>query len=83
MPAQDIAAIGEVSGRVVRGPERDRPDERLWSQVAALPERQRHAVVLKYVADLDHPSIAKALGTTPTMSRRLVSDGLAALRKVI
>lgn len=83
VPAQDIAAIGEVSGRAVRGPERDRPDERLWSQVAALPERQRHAVVLKYVADLDHPSIAKALGTTPTMSRRLVSDGLAALRKVI
>lgn len=83
VPAQDIAAIGEVSGRAVSGPERDRPDERLWSQVAALPERQRHAVVLKYVADLDHPSIAKALGTTPTMSRRLVSDGLAALRKVI
>ncbi len=83
VPAQDIAAIGEVSGRVARGPERDRPDERLWSQVAALPERQRHAVVLKYVVDLDHPSIAKAMGTTPTMSRRLVSDGLAALRKVI
>jgi len=84
VPAQDIAVIGEVSGRaLVTGPERDRPDENLWSHVADLPERQRHAVVLKYVVDLDHPSIAKALGTTPTMSRRLVSDGLAALRKVI
>ncbi|HEX8972860.1 RNA polymerase sigma factor, partial [Oryzihumus sp.] len=60
-----------------------RPDEVLWSQVARLPERQRHAVVLKYVADLDHPAIARALDTTPTMSRRLVSDGLANLRKVI
>jgi len=83
-PAPDIAMISEVSARAaVMGPDRDRPDERLWSHVANLPERQRHALVLKYVVDLDHPSIAKALGTTPTMSRRLVSDGLAALRKVI
>jgi RNA polymerase sigma factor (sigma-70 family) len=81
VPVQDIVAIGEVAGRsLAKGPERDRPDEVLWSHVADLPERQRHAVVLKYVVDLDHPSIAKALGTTPTMSRRLVSDALAALR---
>jgi RNA polymerase sigma factor (sigma-70 family) len=87
VPAQDIAAIGEVSGRalvtgraLVSGPESDRPDESLWSHVADLPDRQRHAVVLKYVADLDHPTIAKALGTTPAMSRRLVSDALATLR---
>lgn len=84
VPAQDIVVMGELSGRaLVKGPERDRPDEGLWSHVAALPERQRHAVVLKYVVDLDHPSIAKALGTTPTMSRRLVSDALATLRKMI
>jgi DNA-directed RNA polymerase specialized sigma24 family protein len=50
-------------------------DEDLWGRVARLPERQREAVVLKYVGDLDHPAIAELLGTTPTMSRRLVSDG--------
>jgi DNA-directed RNA polymerase specialized sigma24 family protein len=84
VPTQDIVVIGEVSGRaLLKGPDGDRPDEGLWSHVAALPERQRHAVVLKYVVDLDHPSIAKALGTTPTMSRRLVSDALATLRKKI
>ena len=84
VPAPDIAVIGEVSGRALaNGPEQDRPDESLWSHVADLPERQRHAVVLKYVVDLDHPSIAKALDTTPTMSRRLVSDGLVALRLAI
>ena len=84
VPAQDITVIGEVSGRaLVKGPETDRPDGSLWSHVADLPERQRHAVVLKYVVDLDHSGIAKALGTTPTMSRRLVSDGLAALRLAI
>ena len=84
VPAPDIAVIGEVSGRALaNGPEKDRPDESRWSHVADLPERQRHAVVLKYVVDLDHPSIAKALDTTPTLSRRLVSDGLAALRLAI
>ena len=84
VPTEDVAAIGDTSVRsLVNGPERDRPDERLWSLVADLPERQRQAVVLKYVGDLDHPRIAKALGTTPTMSRRLVSDGLAALRPAI
>jgi RNA polymerase sigma factor (sigma-70 family) len=84
VPAGDIATLGDRSGRApVNGPEKDRPDEKLWSHVADLPERQRHAVVLKYVVDLDHTSIATALGTTPTMSRRLVSDGLAALRLAI
>ena len=81
VPVPDIVVIGEIAGRsLVKGQVRDRPDEDLWSHVADLPERQRHAVVLKYVVDLDHPSIAKALGTTPTMSRRLVSDALATLR---
>lgn len=56
-------------------------DDELWGRVARLPERQREAVVLKYVGDLDHPAIAVLLGTTPTMSRRLVSDGLKTLRE--
>lgn len=59
----------------------DLPDGPLWASVGGLPPRQREAVVLKYVADLDHPTIAAALGTTPAMSRRLVSDALATLRK--
>ena len=81
VPVQDITAVGEVAGRsLVKGPEKHRPDEALWARVAELPERQRHAVILKYVADLDHPSIAKALSTSPTMSRRLVSDALSTLR---
>ncbi|SES48349.1 RNA polymerase sigma factor, sigma-70 family [Pedococcus cremeus] len=75
------AAVGGVGGGVVAGPEAGLPDTDLWQRVADLPERQRHAVVLKFVADLDHAAIAQALETTPTMSRRLVSDGLAALRK--
>lgn len=58
----------------------DAPDEQLWDAVRRLPQRQRTAVVLHYVVDLDHASVATALGTTPAASRRLVSDALTALR---
>lgn len=66
----------------VAGPSPDDfPDPELWQAVAKLPERQRIAVALKYVGDLDHPAVAEVLGTTPAASRRLVSDALAVLRK--
>lgn len=58
----------------------DEPDPELWKAVRALPERQRTAIGLRYVVDLDHPAIARALDTTPAATRRLVSDGLATLR---
>jgi DNA-directed RNA polymerase specialized sigma24 family protein len=56
------------------------PDAALWDAVRRLPERQRTAVVLHYVGDLDHAAVAAALGTTPAASRRLVSDALGTLR---
>jgi RNA polymerase sigma factor (sigma-70 family) len=37
----------------------------LHALVAALPERQRHALFLRYYADLDYRSIAVALGIRP------------------
>ncbi|WP_411282604.1 RNA polymerase sigma factor [Lapillicoccus sp.] len=77
----DDEVLSHAGDTVVDGPETALVDEALWGQVARLPERQREAVVLKYVGDLDHAAIAAVLGTTPTMSRRLVSDGLRALRE--
>ncbi|MDQ6897256.1 MAG: sigma-70 family RNA polymerase sigma factor [Actinomycetota bacterium] len=79
VPTDDDTVL-ERSTALVAGPEEQLGDDALWSQVARLPVRQREAVVLKYVGDLDHPTIAELLGTTPTMSRRLVSDGLKTLR---
>ena len=58
----------------------DPPDGDLWARVGALPQRQRDAVVLRFVGDLDHRAVAAALGTSPGMSRRLVSDAVATLR---
>lgn len=53
----------------------------LWAAVRCLPERQRTAVALRYIADLDHAQVAEALGTTPAATRRLVSDALRTLRE--
>jgi RNA polymerase sigma factor (sigma-70 family) len=80
VPAGDPHVL-DAAGGVVPGPESRLVDGELWARVARLPDRERDAVVLKYVGDLDHPTIADLLGTTPTMSRRLVSDGLKTLRE--
>lgn len=79
VPTDDETVLAGTA--TVDGPESDLVDPGLWGRVARLPDRQREAVVLKYVGDLDHPTIAELLGTTPTMSRRLVSDGLKTLRE--
>ena len=71
---------GSMAVAPVVAPPAEPPDADLWARVAALPPRQRDAVVLRFVGDLDHRAVAAALGTTPGMSRRLVSDALATLR---
>ncbi len=76
VPHEDPAALSTAPS--VSAPEP--ADGDLWARVGRLPVRQREALVLRYVADLDHRAVAAALGTTPTMSRRLVSDALATLR---
>lgn len=75
--------VDEVPERPARetGGDALEQDPRLWQAVRTLPERERVAVALRYVVDLDHAEIARQLGTTTTMSRRLVSDGLSHLRK--
>jgi RNA polymerase sigma factor (sigma-70 family) len=75
-PHDDVATLAEAP--VLDPPEL--PDGDLWARVGALPVRQRDAVVLRFVGDLDHRSVAAALGTSPGMSRRLVSDAIATLR---
>ena len=58
-------------------------DSYLWERVRSLPPRQREAIALRYVADLDHAGVAAAMGTTSAATRRLVSDALAALRNEV
>ena len=71
-----VAAPPEVG---VRDPER--ADDGLWDRVAGLPERQRTAVLLRFVGDLPHREVAAAMGTTEQAARRALSDGVARLRR--
>jgi RNA polymerase sigma factor (sigma-70 family) len=53
------------------------PTGEVWDLVRALPDRQRVAVVLRYVADLTEPDIAIAMG----IARGTVASTLAAARE--
>ncbi|MBA3807414.1 MAG: sigma-70 family RNA polymerase sigma factor [Solirubrobacterales bacterium] len=58
-------------------------DEELWNAVGALPERQRSAVVLRYLGDLPHREIAAAIGCSEEAARRSLHEGLSKLRKAV
>lgn len=50
--------------------------------VAALPRRQRTALVLRYYADLPVAEVAALMGCAPGTAKSLTSKALTALRKV-
>jgi RNA polymerase sigma factor (sigma-70 family) len=56
-------------------------DDGIWSTVRVLPGKQREAVVLRFVLDLDHRSIGERMGTSEEAARQNVSAGLRRLRK--
>ncbi len=62
-------------------PEHGLPDDELWGQVRALPPKQRQAVALRFVLDLDYAAIGQAMETSPAAARRNVFEALAALRR--
>jgi len=55
-------------------------DQRFFALVSKLPERQRATLVLKFHADMDDRSIAKALKISVTTVRSQAQHGLAKLR---
>ncbi|HUP86513.1 MAG TPA: sigma-70 family RNA polymerase sigma factor [Acidimicrobiales bacterium] len=56
-------------------------DDELWSVVADLPEKQRHAVVLRFVGDLSYAAVAELTDTSEAAARQNVRAALARLRK--
>ncbi len=58
-------------------------DDGLWEAVHGLPPRQRSAVLLRYVGDLPHRDIAKAIGCSEDAARRSLHEGLTKLREVV
>jgi RNA polymerase sigma factor (sigma-70 family) len=77
-----VAEPGELERTSATGPGLPR-DEELWEAVYELPERQRSAVVLRFVGDLAHREIALALGCSEEAARRSLHEGLTKLRKAV
>ncbi len=73
-PAPDLEALAGAEEPVHR-------DEALWTRVRKLPDKQRRAVTLRYLAGLSHKEIAQIMETTEAAARRNVFEGLARLRK--
>ncbi|MCA1843142.1 MAG: RNA polymerase sigma factor [Actinobacteria bacterium] len=56
-------------------------DTELHGALAALPDKQRGAVVYRYLADLSYTDVAALLECSPAAARRSAADGIASLRK--
>ena len=73
--------VASVPERAAPAPE-EPLDGDLWAAVGALPEKQRAAVVLRFVSDLSHREIGRVIGCSDAAARRSVHDGLKRLREV-
>lgn len=60
--------------------DRDGPDEGLWTLVRDLPDKQRTALAMRYVADAGYDEISAAMGTSEDAARRNVHEALKRLR---
>ena len=56
-------------------------DDDLVEALDRLPDKQKHAVVYHYLADLPYADVAAILGGSVDASRRAAADGIAALRR--
>ncbi len=56
-------------------------DADLWTAVAALPNKQRTAVALRFIADSAYAEIATAMEISEPAARRNVHEGLKRLRE--
>lgn len=61
----------------------ERADDALRAAIAALPGKQRAAVVLHHLGDLPYADVAAELGGTAAAARRAAADGIARLRTTI
>jgi len=72
-----IAELPEISAAVDTEP----PDAALRAALAALPDKQRRAVIYHYLADLPYAEVGVLLETNENAARRSAADGVANLRK--
>jgi RNA polymerase sigma factor (sigma-70 family) len=56
------------------------PDDGLWERVRELPDKQRTALALRYLADAGYEEIAAVMSTSQDAARRNVHEALKRLR---
>ena len=78
-PAGEPAAVAD--GLIASGGRE--LDGEVWAHVAGLPDKQRAAIALRFVADLRYREIGSALDCTEAAARRSVHDGLRNLRGAV
>jgi RNA polymerase sigma-70 factor (ECF subfamily) len=82
-PAGDMpeAASGDISAEAALI--REQQKQRLMSALAALPVRERTAVVLREIEELSTAEVAAALGTTEGTVRSQVANAMSKLRQIL
>jgi RNA polymerase sigma factor (sigma-70 family) len=75
-PVEDVASL---SG----GHEHAEIDGAPWAHVRVLPDKQRHAVTLRFMADLSHAQVAEVMQISEAAARRNVFEGLKRLRQEV
>jgi RNA polymerase sigma factor (sigma-70 family) len=78
-PAQSLASEDTVA---VNGYQPD-ADPQVRAAVAALPERQRLILFLRYYADLDYATIAEALDVSAGTVAATLSNARSSLRRLL
>jgi RNA polymerase sigma factor (sigma-70 family) len=78
--AVPVAEVGEIAGAAKTAEPAVRHGD-LWAQVATLPDKQRTAIALRFIADSAYAEIATVMNTSEEAARRSVHEGLKRLRK--
>ena len=70
--------VAEPDPGATAGPEP--ADDALWARVRTLPPKQRQALALRVLLDLEHAEIGAAMSTSAEAARRNVFEALRTLR---
>ena len=81
IPVADATALASSGARAATVAAPAPVDEQLWSSVAQLPDKQRVALTLRFIADSRYAEIAEVMGTSEPAARRNVHEALTRLRK--
>jgi RNA polymerase sigma factor (sigma-70 family) len=77
---REAIPVDQLPERGTPPPAEPLAEEELWALVRALPDKQRTAIGLRFVADAAYAEISAAMGTSEEAARRNVHEGLKRLR---